>query len=500
MDQDQQRDWESRRLALLQAYPLNGEHLSEQLNQLASVAARLCDAPIGLVSIVEADRQRFIGRSGMDVTETPREVSFCAHAMQEPDAMVVPDATRDPRFSTNPLVTGDTSIRFYTGVPLKSPENLPLGSFCIIDTVPREALTTAQLEGLNALANAAMALIELGRTEAEKAARDEVRRKAILERDRRFQLLADSMPQLMWSTNNKGMVDYFNQGWCDYTGLPPEQTYGTGWLDLLHDDDRASTQARWLEAVSTGGDYEIEYRLRSAAGEYRWMLARGVPITDRRGRITRWFGTCTDIHEQKRSTDLLQILSRELNHRIKNIFAVIGGLVSLTTRRHPDFADAGSELQNRILALGRAHDFVRGTTHGGTQHSDLVGMLRVILTPYQDERGERIRITGPQIAVDDRSATPLALFVHELATNAAKYGALSVPEGSITLSVERDEDVRMLWREHGGPPVVPSAEEGFGARLIEMSIVRQLGGTVEYDWRRDGLRVQAVIPSSAMMR
>jgi PAS domain S-box-containing protein len=500
LDRTQQQDSEDRRLALLRAYPLDRAGLSDQLNQLASVAAKLCDAPIGLVSIVDADRQFFIGRSGIDVTETPREVSFCSHAMLGTSAMVVPDATSDPRFSANPLVTGDPSIRFYAGVPLKSSEGMPLGSFCIIDTVPREALTAAQLDGLNALANAAMAHMELCRSEAEISARDEIRRKAILERDRRFQLLADSMPQLMWSANSKGMVDYYNQGWCDYTGLPPEQTYGNGWLDIVHEDDRSTAQAHWQAAVATGEAYEIEYRLRGASGEDRWMLARGVPITDRRGRITRWFGTCTDIHEQKRTTDLLQILSRELNHRIKNIFAVIGGLVSLTTRHHPGFEGAGSELQQRILALGRAHDFVRGTTHGGTKHSDLVGMLRVILTPYQNHQGERVRISGPQIEIDDRSATPLALFVHELATNAAKYGALSVPEGVISLTVEHGDNILIRWQEQNGPAVTPSTEEGFGARLIEMSIVRQLGGTVEYDWRQDGLEVQAEIPASAMRR
>ncbi len=497
---DQGQDRERKRLAILQTYPVDRAGLSAQLDQLSTTAAKICESPAALIGIVEKNSERLIGRHNIALTEIPRELSFSAHAMYEPEILVIPDTALDPRSFGNPLTIGDSAVRFYAGVPLRSPEGQSLGSFCVLDKEPRTSLSADHRESLTILASAAMALIELSRSEKEKTARDHARRKAILERDRRFQLLADSMPQLMWSTNAAGMMDYFNRGWCEYCGLPPEKTYGTGWLDILHDDDRPMAYADWLKAVSTGQPYEIEYRLRNAAGEYRWMLARGVPITNRRGRITRWFGTCTDIDESKRAADLLQILSRELNHRIKNIFAVIGGLVSLTTRDHPEFAIAGAELQQRILALGRAHDFVRGTIHGDAQHSDLVGMLRVILLPYQNGEEDRVSVTGPSIEIDDRSATPLALFVHELATNAAKYGALSVPDGRVELTVEEGQNIEVCWREHGGPPVIPSSDEGFGAKLIEMSIVRQLGGWLEYDWRRDGLNVLATIPMTAMSR
>src|SRR5690606_33089016 len=125
---------------------------------------------------------------------------------------------------------------------------------------------------------------------------------------------------------------------------------------------------------------------------------------ERSGNVRRWIGTCTEIQEQKASAERLELLSRELNHRIKNIFAVIGGLIALTIRKTPQFTAIASELQNRVLALGRAHDFVR--THGGDElrlhpRSSLKAMLQALIVPYQDVEAQRIVVTGDDIAIDD---------------------------------------------------------------------------------------------------
>lgn len=135
-------------------------HLSKsgQLDQITDFAARLFDAPIALVSLVERDRQFFPGKTGLDVDETPREVSFCQHAMLGTEIMVVPDATRDERFAANALVTGDPGIRFYAGAPLVSSEGVPLGALCVIDRTPREGLTDLQRQGLSVLADNVMTL------------------------------------------------------------------------------------------------------------------------------------------------------------------------------------------------------------------------------------------------------------------------------------------------------------------------------------------------------
>lgn len=501
-ENDSTRISEAARLAVVESYPVEADGVPGQLDRLAKLAAHACNTPVGLVSLVEAERQRFVGRSGTDMRESPRADSFCAHAMLETECMVVSDATRDPRFSTNPLVTGPPFIRFYAGQPLISREGLPLGTLCVIDTAARHGLDAEQRLALETLAEAIMALLERWRLE-ESSDRDRARSKSeIAHLEQRFQVLADAMPQLVWSATPDGMADYFSGGWCEFTGAPPDVSYGREWMQFLHEEDRGPVALCWREAVKSGGNYEIEYRLRHHDGDYRWVLARGIPLLGTDGSISRWIGTCTDIQEQKADSERLEVLSRELNHRIKNIFAVIGGLIAMTIRSKPEFKATAAELRERVLALGRAHDFVR--SRGGQPvlhpHARLIGLLNTLLAPYQDAEGQRIVIRGDDVAIDDRSATPLALFFHELATNAVKYGALSEDAGRIDIGIREAADVEIDWVECGGPTVGGPGEPGFGSNLVDMSIIRQLGGTLDYEWRPEGLRVTARIPASLLAR
>jgi GAF domain-containing protein len=155
---------ERTREATIEEFDLVAMRDSGRLDRITDFVARLCDAPIALVSLVERDRQSFLGRTGLAVCETPRATSFCAYAMLGDDVMVVPDATRDPRFADNPLVTGEPHIRFYAGAPLVSDDGVPLGSLCVIDRQPRAALSDLQYEGLQLLADAIMALFREHRT------------------------------------------------------------------------------------------------------------------------------------------------------------------------------------------------------------------------------------------------------------------------------------------------------------------------------------------------
>jgi PAS domain S-box-containing protein len=492
---------DNKRDAVLKAYPFGITNAEQQLDRIAELAAKLCEAPVGLVSIVETDRQCFIGRSGTELTETPRDQSFCAFAMLDSQCMIVNDARIDPRFADNPLVDGPPGIRFYAGQPLKSREGIPLGSLCVIDTKPRDGLTDTQQLALETLAEAAMALLERGRSDESSLRFRNRSESEIADLQQRFQILADAMPQLVWSTDVDGMVDYVNQGWLDYIGQPAEASYGTRWMRFLHADDKKEAERCWLGAVGSGTDYEVEYRLNHHQHGYRWVLARGLPMFGADGAIVRWIGTCTDIQEQKADAERLDLLSRELSHRIKNIFAVIGGLIALTSRSKPEFKELAVEFRDRVLALGRAHDFVRsnGTMSVLGSNGKLSGLLKNLLAPYQDERGNRIEVAGDEVEIDDRSATPLALFVHELATNAAKYGALA-NNGRIKVTVNAGAEVSIHWRETGGPPVACPASRGFGSALIEMSVIRQLGGTLDLDWGVEGLTVEARIPAAALAR
>ena len=624
---------EADRLAALRQYGVLDTTPEASFDDLATLAARICDAPMAAVSLVDAERQWFKAEIGLGVSETPRPASFCAHAMLSDQALVITDAQRDPRFADNPLVTGAPHIRFYAGFPLKTPTGAPLGALCVLDEKARpQGLTELQALALKTLAQQVMTQLELRRAllerdRSEQAAKlaieassyvgawdwdiandrviaddrfarmygvdpaaasegspialftasihpedvervrediqtamagegdflseyrllidDKVRwvlargqvyfdrggeavrlpgiavditerkqietdlaetARALSESETRFRVLADAMPQMVWSTQPDGFHDYYNARWYEFTGVPAGSTDGEGWNDMFHVDDQERAWTVWRHSLETGEPYEIEYRLKHNSGTYRWTLGRAVAIRDDDGQITRWFGTCTDIDELKKLEQGRELVSQELSHRIKNIFAVVTALVALSARQYPEAKAFSASLRTRITALARAHEFVRPHTETSkptigatTLHAFLADLFKA----YADETGApRVVIQGDDAVFDDQAATSVALLFHELATNAAKYGALSEKAGQVALSTALEEDRFVLtWTETGGPPVqgAPS-RNGFGSSLATLSVQGQLGGRLEREWRPEGLRIVVDLPATALAR
>nr|WP_316627401.1 PAS domain-containing protein [uncultured Brevundimonas sp.] len=624
---------EADRLAALKRYGVLDTTPEAAFDDLANLAARLCEAPMAAVSLVDAERQWFKAEVGLGVSETPRPTSFCAHAMVSDRPMVVTDACLDARFADNPLVTGAPNIRFYAGYPLKTPEGVPLGALCVLDRRARpEGLTELQALAMQTLADQVMTQLELRRAlldrdRSEKTARlaieasayvgawdwdiatdrvvaderfarmygvdpvaaregapiavfrasvhpdDLVRRDADIQRaldgeglfvseyrlvvdgrvrwmlargrveydrsgaavrlpgvavditerkqtetdlaetaralsasEARFRILADAMPQMVWSTRPDGFHDYYNARWYEFTGVPVGSTDGQGWSDIFHPDDQQRAWTTWRHSLETGDPYEIEYRLKHHSGAYRWTLGRAVAIHDEEGRITRWFGTCTDIDELKRLEQGRELVSQELSHRIKNIFAVVSALVALSARQYPEAKAFSASLRTRIAALARAHEFVRPHTETSqptvgatTLHTFLADLFKA----YADDVGlARVIISGDDAVFDDQAATSVALLFHELATNAAKYGALSQKEGSVLLHTAQDGDRFVLtWSERDGPRIDgPPSRSGFGSSLATLSVEGQLGGKLEREWNAAGLKVIVDLPATALSR
>ncbi|WP_425228744.1 sensor histidine kinase [Sphingomonas sp.] len=486
------------------AYDLDRLRYSPELTRITDFAAALCDAPVALVTILEETEQVFLSRTGTDLDGTPREISFCDHAVRGDETMVVADATTDARFIDNPLVTGDHNIRFYAGVPLFTESGIGMGSLCVLDTVAHpDGLTPLQQQGLEILAENVLARLRDTRDAAAWRHRERDARARLGDSESRFRTLADTMPQMVWSALPDGYHDYYNARWYEFTGVPEGSTDGEAWNGMFHPDDQERAWAAWRHSLTTGEPYQIEYRLRHRDGGHRWVLGRALPIRDG-DKITRWFGTCTDIHQQKMAADERELIAQELSHRIKNIFSVISGLIGFAARGRPEMKDAAGDLRDRIVALGRAHDFVRPHSRNSVpeaRQDSLQGLLGELFAAYDRGEGAGVTVTGDDLPVDDRSATPLALLFHELATNAAKYGALSVDGGRVTLDVSAPgETVVLRWSESGGPPVVAPTGTGFGSQLLELSAVRQLGGSVERDWRPEGLVLTAAVPRAAFAR
>lgn len=316
-----------------------------------------------------------------------------------------------------------------------------------------------------------------------------------------WRVLTDAMPQMVWSTLPDGYHDYYNARWYEFTGMPDGSTDGEAWNGMFHPDDQAHAWALWSECLATGDPYEIEYRLRRHDGQYCWTLGRALPVRDAEGRISRWIGTCTDIDDAKRNAEQTELMSRELSHRIKNIFAVIGGLIGLSAPNSAEGNVFAQQLASRIAALGRAHNFARPhspLSQPESDHTGIHGLLAELMAPYDTVGRTPYAISGDDCPIGERSATPLALVIHELATNAVKYGALSVPDGKVIITTETDSDHAVItWRESGGPIIEhrPS-QTGFGTQLSEASITGQLGGVLERTWHPDGLEVTMKVRKS----
>ncbi|WP_164730372.1 sensor histidine kinase [Pelagibacterium montanilacus] len=323
------------------------------------------------------------------------------------------------------------------------------------------------------------------------------------ESEAKFEAIVNSIDQMIWSTRPDGFHDYYNSRWYEFTGVPAGSTDGEGWSGMFHPDDQDRAWARWRHSLETGEPYHIEYRLRHRSGQYRWVIGRAQPVRDGYGRIKRWFGTCTDIHDLKSAEEQLELVARELSHRIKNIFTLIMSLVSLSSRTMPEAAPFAGLLRARIEALSRAYEFVRPATvpSGGVEGSHTIaGLFETLFAAYREDEADQIEVRGGNTSVGPNAATTLALVFHELATNAIKYGALSNPGGRITVDcVSGTDDVRIVWSERGGP-VIDGAptRQGFGTAMSRRAAAAQLAAQIEHEWRPQGLVFTMRVPTRSL--
>jgi PAS domain S-box-containing protein len=359
----------------------------------------------------------------------------------------------------------------------------------------------AAAEGFDGLIGVTIDITERKRMEIALAGREA----ELAASEARLRTVLDAMPQIVWSARPDGRHDLFNARWHEFTGAPRGSTDGDRWLGMFHADDQERARTRWAQSVATGEPYEIEYRLRHHSGDYRWTLGRALPIRDGTGAVERWLGTCTDIHDLKAAEEQRELIARELSHRIKNIFAVVSSLVALSARNAPEAQPFAAAVCARIDALARAHEYVRPhdpQTRPADGGQTMLGLLATLLAAYEERDRARVVIAGADAPVGPHAGTSFALVIHELATNAMKYGALSAAGGQVTISSERRDGVLAItWRETGGPEVTgPPERRGFGTALSERALTAQLGAEIHREWRPEGLTVRITVPLAALGR
>jgi two-component sensor histidine kinase len=214
------------------------------------------------------------------------------------------------------------------------------------------------------------------------------------------------------------------------------------------------------------------------------------------------FGIFLDVTGRKQAEEGSELLAGEMSHRVKNLLSIATGLTQLTGRSASSVVQMTGELTERLTALGRAHDVLRPLPGEQGKAALLGDLLSVLLAPYDPTAAfsGRIRVAVPRMGIGERTASSLAMVIHELATNSVKYGALSCPEGYLDVSSRVDDDrVSLIWAEAGGPSIVEEPElTGFGGRLIARIVSSQLGGELGYDWQETGLVVTIGVPENRM--
>lgn len=352
-------DAERSRLAALQSYQILDTEPEAAFDDLAAMAARLCDAPMAAISFVDEERLWFKARYGLAADGCPREQALCAHAILEPGALIVPDTLKDPRFADSPFCFGDTRLRFYAGVQIVGDEGLPLGTLCVLDPAPHPAgLNEQQRVNLEALARQVTALLELRRA------------------------------------------------------------------------------------------------LRSERG-----------------------------------------LLKESVHRTRNVITVVQAVAMRTLSGAEGLEDAAEALNGRLDAMGAAQGLLLAE---GAEGAAIQELLTRQLAPFVSIDDPRLSIEGPDVTLKTRAAEALGMAIHELATNAAKYGALSQEKSRITIVWMRRSDgsVAFEWSEQSEKPLAPSARQGFGSTVLGPLTAERIGGEARLELRPEGARWTALIDAA----
>ncbi|HEX2215624.1 MAG TPA: HWE histidine kinase domain-containing protein [Xanthobacteraceae bacterium] len=317
---------------------------------------------------------------------------------------------------------------------------------------------------------------------------------ALQESEQLFRDLAESLPHVVWIMRPDGYATYLNRRFKEYHGVEIG-----GELDerasTIHPEDKPTAWRIREPAVAAGLPFGTEVRLRRFDGVYRWFRMSAVPLR-RGGEVFAYVGVGIDVddlrstqEELKRALSQQELLINELNHRVKNTLAVVQSIAGQTLRSGQSDIEARRAFDARLLALSAAYDVL---TRENWESVDVHTIATAAIEPFADKGEGRFDVGGPSVRVPPNLALPLGMALHELATNAVKYGSLSNAEGTVSIRWEfagdpQDLRLQLCWQESGGPAVVPRTRKGFGSHLLERSLKQALDGGVDLSFRPEGV-------------
>lgn len=493
----------------------------QAFNDIVFIAAQTCDVPVALISLLDTERQRFKARVGLDVTETPINQSVCQIDIDQPTVLEIADLTKDARTRDNPLVTGDRAYRYYAGAPLKLRSGEVVGRLCVIDTHARtEGLGEDQIMLLSALARQASDHLDLRRI-ARSSDRLAELQTALVQVGERIRDSAEVTTMTREASAIVGQVlavtragfglvdddvthvdvepDWTAQGVASIAGRHRFDDYGAIRDHLMRGeplvipdvltDERTRDAPAAMRALGIGALVNMPVRQKgrtvavlivNAAARRIWLPEE---LTFLRSVADRLEAGVARLRAEQQQ----DMLNGEISHRLKNMLSMVQAIASQTLRDVPDRAPVES-FERRLVALSAAHDVLLQTSWADAD-------LRVVADAVVEAVGfgDRLHMERPPVSLGSRPALSFSLVMHELMTNACKYGALCREGGHVDVdwsveTVSGEPQLVVHWRERGGPPVVAPTRRGFGSKLVRLGLVRT--GGVELRYEPDGFEAE----------
>jgi two-component sensor histidine kinase len=459
--------------------------------RVARAAARLFNAPAAALVILEDDELWLYARFGLEHDSMPAAASPFAAIVNTSDitSLVVPDAMADPAFAGAFLGIQSPPMRFYAGVPL-AVHGRKIGALGVMSPEPGLAADDQQLEALGDLAALAGSLFEL---KDEARVRDRMAAELVKEEWRHaLTLEAGKVGSWVWDLRTGDIIS--NDIFRRMLGVDSSsQLHVDELMQRIDPADIAGVEAALAATFEDGADYATEFRIRQTG---RWLIGRGrVYQRDAAGKPLIMMGVNIDVTDAREAAEQTRVLLRELNHRVKNTLAMIQSLARQTLRQKPDpqqFIDAFS---GRLRMLSEAHGLLADRDWSGI---GLIELLKSQVEPYLLDSPEQFAFAGNDLRLPPDHALGLGLIIHELASNAVKFGALSQPGGRVKVSwIESGgppRRIELIWQESGGPTVGAPRETGFGTWLIQRSLDKVLDSSVELSFPESGAVAKISLP------
>jgi len=458
-------------------------------------------------SVVDADGESFMlyslsgaPRSAFETFPMPRKTAIFAPTFEGQGVLRSDDITQDPRYGHNAprqgMPEGHLPVRSYLAVPVITREGAVLGG--LFFGHPEPGRFSARAESLM-VGLAAQAAVAIESVRSRDAAQAELVQRRDAEERLKFALDAGRLGS--WELDVESRA-YLASDICKANyGRGPDDDFG--FADLVasvHAGDRERMTAAIEDAIRHGSEYDIEYRVRHPSGEVRWVHARGrTAQTADHGGARRMAGVSLDITERKRAEERQKLLVNELNHRVKNTLVSVQSIASQTLRTTDSPRAFHVAFEGRLMALSHTHNLLTEQNWEGASLREIFDFELEAFAPRERIDFDYVR----DLQLSPKATVALGMAVHELATNALKYGALSVPEGRVRVvwalePASESPVLRLTWTEHGGPPVVAPTRRGFGARLLEKGLAGELSAQVSLAYDSLGLVCTMRLPIRAL--